>query len=251
MTLKKFIKCTILAFVLIGLTLVGIYAGFMINCLYGKNPTPPDDLEPARNPAMFEENTYEHFIETADEFTYQTDEDRVSLIVASYPDLAIGMGPNEVAGILGVPDVSQRAYGPKGPGETFIGWSWDYYLSNTTRAISIFFNSDAYVNWIIPNIEGLEEKGGHVDGWELFAKWRNGDPELRSSLMDEIAQKLEILSPTIDEAKGFLGEPDYSGNECISYEAPVYYNCMYDDWTFSLRLCYDENGLFTNVSSSD
>ena len=77
------------------------------------------------------------------------------------------MTKREVEATLGKPDFSRSMFGPKGPGEKWLGFSWTYYLAKTGSTtnskdpgIEVFFDTSDRAHWIVPTgIEGAREIG--------------------------------------------------------------------------------------------
>ena len=126
-------------------------------------PTPPTET-----PKPDGKKTCEEFAATIKSYPYEATQARKDKIVQNYPKLEIGMSKDQVATLIGDPDFSGLNYGPKGPGEKWLGSSWAYCLrlrENGSNAfdprVEIFFGTDGRANWIVPsNIDGLTEKGG-------------------------------------------------------------------------------------------
>jgi len=124
-------------------------------------PTPPTET-----PKPDGKKTCEEFEAAIKSYPYEASQARKDRIVKNYPKLAIGMAKDQIAGLIGEPDCSGLIYGPKGPGEKWLGSAWTYCLrkrDNGSNAfdpcVEIFFGTDDRAGWIVPsNIDGLTEK---------------------------------------------------------------------------------------------
>jgi hypothetical protein len=125
-------------------------------------------VRPALTPQPDGKNTYEEFAAAIKSYPYEASQARKDRIVKSFPRLAAGMSKDQIAALIGDPDYSQLDYGPKGPGEKWLGSSWTYWLHKRDDGVNmndpcleIFFGTDGRANWIVPtSIDGLKEKGG-------------------------------------------------------------------------------------------
>lgn len=77
------------------------------------------------------------------------------------------MTKDEVSRLLGAPDYSEINYGPKGPGERWLGSSWMFYISMQSDKVNlkdprveILFDTTDRAHWLAPTgIEGANEIG--------------------------------------------------------------------------------------------
>ena len=104
--------------------------------------------------------SYEEFRAGIKGNSYDAPEARKQKILSNYSRLQAGMTKQEIASIIGAPDYSHANYGPKGPGEKWLGWSWDYILAwpeieivNEAQAewVEIFFDTEDRATWIAPS----------------------------------------------------------------------------------------------------
>ena len=112
--------------------------------------------------------TCDEFEAAIKSYPYEAPQPRKDRIVKNYPKLAIGMSKDQVACLIGEPDCSVLIYGPKGPGEKWLGSAWTYCLRKREKGsnaydpcVEIFFGTEDRANWIVPsNVDGLTKKGG-------------------------------------------------------------------------------------------
>lgn len=112
--------------------------------------------------------TFQEFDARIKEYPYVAPDERSTKILAGLPKLERCMNKASIEALLGMPDFSELNYGPKGPGEHWLGSSWTYYLSKRSTlvnendpCIQIFFDTGGHVSWIVPrNIKGAHEIGG-------------------------------------------------------------------------------------------
>jgi hypothetical protein len=80
------------------------------------------------------------------------------------------MSNTEVQALLGRPDFSQSGFGPKGPNEQWLGFSWKCYLAkkdaditnSNDPSVQVFFDTSDRAIWIVPiQIAGEEELGAY------------------------------------------------------------------------------------------
>ena len=120
-----------------------------------------------RLPLSDGQTSYDQFRTTIKSFPYSTSPARRDLVVNNYPSLQVGMTKPKVAALIGNPDYSDQDYGPKGPGEHWLGSHWGYVLfkrgddvSENDPNVEVFFGTDGLVNWAVPSsISGLSEVG--------------------------------------------------------------------------------------------
>jgi hypothetical protein len=113
------------------------------------------------------QKSYKEFRATIKSFPYSASAERKKQIVENYPSLRVGMTKEQVAALIGDPDYSELMFGPKGPGEHWLGSSWSYALfmrGDTVNLkeprIEIFFGTDNLVSWAVPSgLSGLPEIG--------------------------------------------------------------------------------------------
>lgn len=113
------------------------------------------------------QKSYEEFRATIKSFPYSTSPERRDRVVNNYQRLRVGMTKPQVAALIGNPDFSDQAYGPKGPGEHWLGSRWKYELfkrddnvNENDPNVEVFFGTDGLVNWVVPSgISGLSEVG--------------------------------------------------------------------------------------------
>ena len=113
------------------------------------------------------QKSYGEFRATIKSFPYSASPERRDLVVNNFPELRVGMTKPQVAALIGNPDYSHQAYGPKGPGEHWQGSRWDYVLfkragdvNENDPNVEVFFGTDGFVKWAVPSgISGLSEVG--------------------------------------------------------------------------------------------
>lgn len=110
--------------------------------------------------------SYEAFV-SAHSFPYVASAERQTHLTQNYSQLSIGLTKSEVANILGKPDCSQPSH-TKTATPGYIGSSWTCFIekpdANLTnlkldKTIKVFFDINGKTDWIVSNIEGLEEIG--------------------------------------------------------------------------------------------
>ena len=109
---------------------------------------------PSPSPGM---PTYTDFMAANPGPAYSALEARRSTLIREVDRIQVGMTMKEVSTILGTPDYSRSNFGPKGPGEHFLGWSWMYYITKPDmrlvneikdKCVHVFFNEYGYVSSI-------------------------------------------------------------------------------------------------------
>lgn len=113
------------------------------------------------------QKNYEEFRTTIKSFPDSTSAEHRNLVVKNYPSLRVGMTKSQVTELIGNPDYSEQNYGPKGPGEHWLGTYWAYVLfkrgddvNENDPNVQVFFGTDGLVNWAVPSgISGLSEVG--------------------------------------------------------------------------------------------
>jgi len=106
--------------------------------------------------------TYEEFERNIGDYPYRAKSERVAKIISGIPALTECMDKNQIQSLIGTPDYSSSSYGPKGPGEKWLGTSWMYYLTKQSSLVNtndstveVFFDTKNRAHWIVPH---------HVDG---------------------------------------------------------------------------------------
>jgi hypothetical protein len=138
------------------LTLI-IFATLQAKIILGQSVKPMPDGMPI----------YQEFEARIKEYPYIAPSERSVKILAGLPKLKRCMNKASIEALLGVPDYSDINYGPKGPGEHWLGSSWTYYLSKRSTlvnendpCIQIFFDTDGHAQWIVPrNVKDAYEIG--------------------------------------------------------------------------------------------
>ena len=102
------------------------------------------------------QKSYEEFHATIKSFRYSAPAERKERLLKNYASLRVGMTKNEVSALIGDPDYSEIAFGPKGPGEHWLGSDWNYVLfkeEDVTTSIGIFisFGTDGLLRWAAPS----------------------------------------------------------------------------------------------------
>ena len=103
--------------------------------------------------------------------------ERRARVYAGYEKLEPGMSKDQVAALIGEPDYSEAGYGPKGPGERWLGSSWTYWLGKQDDGVNlydpmveVFFGTDGRADRITSSIRGLREKR-MPSGKRAQSKW--------------------------------------------------------------------------------
>jgi hypothetical protein len=96
------------------------------------------------------------FLKSAAPYPYLAPPQRAARITSGAQRLAPCMTKSMVEGVLGRPDYSRLNYGPKGPGEKWLGSSWAYYLAKRDSGaneydprVDIFFDRNDRAHWIV------------------------------------------------------------------------------------------------------
>lgn len=102
------------------------------------------------------------FLEGIKHYPYTASADRVSQITVGSRALHRCMTKDEIRALLGPPDYSDVAYGPKGPNARWLGYFWMYYISKRSDMVNlndprieVFFDTTDRAHWIVP--DGIEE----------------------------------------------------------------------------------------------
>ena len=106
--------------------------------------------------------TYEEFEKTIAQYPHHAKSERKTKIISGIAALKVCMDKIQVQSLIGAPDYSSTSYGPKGPGEKWLGTSWMYYLTKQSSLVNtndstveVFFDTKNRAHWIVPH---------HVDG---------------------------------------------------------------------------------------
>ncbi|WP_035356340.1 hypothetical protein [Edaphobacter aggregans] len=113
------------------------------------------------------QKSYKEFRATIKSFPFSASAERKKQIGENYPSLRVGMTKKQVAALIGNPDYSELDFGPKGPGEHWLGSHWMYALfvredsvNEKDPNIEIFFGTGDLVSWVVPSgLSGLSEIG--------------------------------------------------------------------------------------------
>jgi len=111
--------------------------------------------------------SYNDFEKKITRYPYIASKERSDKIVAGLKKVEVCMNKKQIMQLLGPPDYSQINYGPKGPGEKWLGSSWMYFLSKESElvnrndpSVSVSFDTKDRAQWIAPsNVEGAYEIG--------------------------------------------------------------------------------------------
>ena len=132
------------------------------SCQHDASPVPDARALPDGMP------TPEEFEKGIQKYPYSSSPERTATIVAGLKKAERYMSKQQILGLLGRPDYSSIDYGPKGPGDKWLGSSWTYWLSKRDSGanvydpcVEVFFNTNGLADWIVPsNINGAHEIGG-------------------------------------------------------------------------------------------
>ena len=110
------------------------------------------------------QKSYQEFRATITSFPYSIPAERKEHVLKNFPSLRLGMTKKEVSALIGDPDYSEIDFGPKGPGEHWLGSHWDYALfirekdtaNEKDPNIHIFFGTNGLLSWAAPS-RGLPE----------------------------------------------------------------------------------------------
>lgn len=129
------------------------------------------DKQPQAIPKSDGKKSYKEFVAGVKIFPYEASLSRKDPIIRNYSKLEIGMSKDQIVALIGEPDYSQLSYGPKGPGEKWLGSTWNYFLylndskssqlnAKPDQWIEIFFDTEDKAHCIGPSKNlGLEKKG--------------------------------------------------------------------------------------------
>lgn len=123
-----------------------------------------------QDPATVPHNSYpsyQVFVSGIRSYPYIAPAERRARIAEGAKLLHWCMTKDEVSRLLGAPDYSEINYGPKGPGERWLGSSWMFYISMQSDKVNlknprveIFFDTTDRAHWLAPTgIEGANEIG--------------------------------------------------------------------------------------------
>jgi hypothetical protein len=109
----------------------------------------------------------EDFDDIVRQYPYRAPAARRAKIVSGFTWIAPCMLRKDIATLMGHPDDSQIDFGPKGPGEKWIGSSWTYYLEKQSAMINehdakveINFDTENRVVWATSyGFDGAREVG--------------------------------------------------------------------------------------------
>jgi hypothetical protein len=112
--------------------------------------------------------TYQEFENKIGRYPYSASPERVRRIVAGISKVTHCMTKAQIRALLGEPEYSRLDYGPKGPGEKWLGSDWTFYISKRDSGanlndprVEIFFDTHDRAHWIAPTrIEAAHEIGG-------------------------------------------------------------------------------------------
>jgi hypothetical protein len=114
-------------------------------------------LEGFAQPVADGMQTYEEFERKITQYPYHAKPKRMAKIISGIVKLRICMDKQQIQSLLGSPDYSRTLYGPKGPGEKWLGTSWMYFLTqesdlvNTNDStVEVFFDTKNRAHWIVP-----------------------------------------------------------------------------------------------------
>jgi len=80
--------------------------------------------------------SYVQFADSIREFPYYASPERILKIKRGLAQIERCMSKSQIQSLLGTPDFGQVSYGPKGPGERWLGSSWTYYLSMRSTSVN-------------------------------------------------------------------------------------------------------------------
>ena len=113
--------------------------------------------------------THDNFVKQARMFPFRASEDKKQQIIANYSKLTVGMTKEEVANLLGDPDIEETVHSKLIDNPGFMGWHWRYCVYKLAnfgqnlkedQEVEIFYDTKGRISWIVPlNIKGLVEKG--------------------------------------------------------------------------------------------
>jgi len=111
--------------------------------------------------------TYAQFEQTIQGYPYHASGERAAKVRSGLAAMKRCIEKSKVQALLGVPDFSQLAFGPKGPGDKWLGSSWVYYLSKQSRltnendsSVTVYFDTNGLCHWVAPrHIDGAKEIG--------------------------------------------------------------------------------------------
>ena len=132
------------------------------SCQYQESSVPDPRAIPDGMP------TAEEFEKGIQKYPYSAPPERTASVVTGLTKVERYMSKQQILDLLGRPDYSSINYGPKGPGEKWLGSSWTYWLSKRDSGVNVydpcvevFFNTNGLADWIAPsNIAGAHEIGG-------------------------------------------------------------------------------------------
>jgi len=109
----------------------------------------------------------EDFDRMVRQYPYRAPAARRAKIVSGFKSIAQCMLGKDIAALMGNPDFSQIDFGPKGPGEKWIGSSWTYYLEKQSdltnerdAKVEIGFDTENRVVWATSHgFDGAREVG--------------------------------------------------------------------------------------------
>ncbi len=112
--------------------------------------------------------SYQDFV-SSHSFPYIASQERQAQIIEKYSQLTVGLTEADVFALLGEPDCAEPLYTKAPPPNMeYLGFRWIYYLEkpnpNLTNlkkdiAVQIYFNTESKTDWIVSNIDGLDEIG--------------------------------------------------------------------------------------------
>ncbi len=128
---------------------------------------PSTQAQAPLGPASDGRPTFADFEKRVGGYPYKASPERTAAIKKGLPLLKKCMTKTEVDSLLGAPDFSQSNFGPKGPGEKWLGFGWTYYLAKRAETtnlndprVEIFFDTSDRAHWIVPShIDGSHEIG--------------------------------------------------------------------------------------------
>ena len=140
-----------------------LVTGVLVGCLGAAMPAVA--AEPDGAP------TVEQFQRAVQKFPYVAPPERATMILAGLARVKHCANKATVRSLLGEPDFGRASRDAKGPGDTWIGSSWVYYLSKmdagsnrSDSRVEVFFDTANRAIWIVPSrVEGAREIGAFGD----------------------------------------------------------------------------------------
>lgn len=136
----------------------GLAVALLVGCGHPQDPaTIPRDSYP-------DGRAFERSIK---QYPYKATTERAARIIAGVKKLHRCMTKDEVSALLGAPDFSEIAYGPKGPNARWQGSWWMFFVSKRSHMmnmqdpmVEVFYDTTDRAHWIVAHgIEGASEIG--------------------------------------------------------------------------------------------